>query len=187
MPKEPTGRPVGRPPKPIEQKRKLGNPGKRALPSPSVALEPVNGTPEIAGEPFEAPGSELWARIWDGGAPWLSRLDMPVAEMLCRSWDDLVKMEARVAKDGDTILEPIVDHGKVVSAKVVVHPLKKEIRQEKVNVRTLASTLGFDPTSRSRLGIAEVKKQTQLEELMAKRAYRSEQRVIEAEVVEDAA
>ena len=49
-------------------------------------------------------------------------------------------------------------------------PLLKELRLAQRQLDTLGSRLGFDPTSRSHLGIAEVRRQSKLEELRAKRA-----------------
>jgi hypothetical protein len=67
--------PRGRPPKPIEQKRLTGNPGKRTLPDQKelVLLPSAYNIPE-PNRPLGSAGTELWERIWGMGQTWLSPL-----------------------------------------------------------------------------------------------------------------
>ena len=53
---------AGRPSKPVEQKRLIGNPGKRALPSNAMALPRAIEDP-IPGRPLLRYGQELWDKI----------------------------------------------------------------------------------------------------------------------------
>ena len=64
---------AGRPSKPIEQKRLLGNPGKRAMPDENsvVLLQQVEETPEPP-RPLLKYGQDLWDRIWGMAATWVS-------------------------------------------------------------------------------------------------------------------
>ena len=64
--------PAGRPSKPIEQKRMLGNPGKRALPDEDsvILLERAEERPEPT-RPLLKYGQELWDRLWVMGATWV--------------------------------------------------------------------------------------------------------------------
>jgi hypothetical protein len=57
--------PAGRPTKPVEVKRKLGNPGRRALPDTSAIqlLEPISSIPEPA-RPLLRYGREFWDKVW---------------------------------------------------------------------------------------------------------------------------
>jgi len=48
----------------------------------------------------------------------------------------------------------------------------KDVREARKQVMDLLSRLGFDPTARSALGLAEVKAQSKLEGLLADRAAR---------------
>jgi P27 family predicted phage terminase small subunit len=59
-----------------------------------------------------------------------------------------------------------------VGEKKVPHPLIKELRSAQKQLHAIGSALGFDPTARSRLGLAEVKRQSKLEELSAARQAR---------------
>lgn len=147
---------VGRPPKPLEVKRAEGNPGKRALPKEGnlVILPQANGIPEPA-RPLLKYGQELWDRIWGMGQSWISpttdiELVLMTAEMVDERWNLRVKV---MSND-----DPRLRRG--------LRELDKQI------VGNLAD-LGFSPTARMRLGIAEVKKQSKLEELMARRNDRN--------------
>ena len=61
------------PPKPVEVKRRTGNPGKRALPDRSkvVALPAADGIPDPL-RPLQREGRRTWDRVWGNGAVWLS-------------------------------------------------------------------------------------------------------------------
>jgi len=159
--------PAGRPPKPIELKRARGNPGRRPLPdkSKTVALVPSVGTP--APITLGQNGRELWRRAQEA-AIWLCELDLTLLEILCKSVDQHVEMSRIVAEDGLTQIEPIVTPaGHVVGEKKVPHPLLKELRALEKQIQSTAAALGFDPSARSRLGLAEVKRQTAIAEFDA--------------------
>jgi hypothetical protein len=100
-------------------------------------------------------GQELWDRIWGMGQSWISpttdiELVLMTAEMVDERWNLRVKV---MSND-----DPRLRRG--------LRELDKQI------VSNLAD-LGFSPTARMRLGIAEVKKQSKLEELMARRNDRN--------------
>lgn len=142
----------GRPPKPIEQKRALGNPGKRPLPDPTnvVLLPQAEGIPEPSRQLFQF-GRELWDRVWSLGNNWISpNTDVDLLLIVCEQVDERAKLRTSVWNDGR------IDERKALRA------LEKQIVEN-------LSLLGFTPTDRSRLGVAEVKKQTKIEELIAKR------------------
>ena len=163
---------TGRPPKPIELKRLTGNPGQRKLPdkATTVTLVPVEGAP--APITLDQNGRELWRRAQER-AVWLSDLDLVALEDLCSTWDDVCAMRKAIAEDGLILEEPIVTPaGHVVGDKKVPHPLIKELRAAQKQLHAIGSALGFDPTARSRLGLAEVKRQCKLEELAPARQTR---------------
>jgi hypothetical protein len=146
---------MGRPPKPVEQKRLLGNPGRRPLPEPSTVqqLEPIKNIPEPPRQLFEA-GQELWNRVWGNGLTWISpHSDIELLLMTCEQIDERIKLRTSVWNNNRS------DERKALRA------LDKEI------VSNL-SLLGFSPADRTRLGVAEVKKLSKLEELMTKKANR---------------
>lgn len=141
----------GRPPKPVEQKRMLGNPGKRPLPSGDgvVVLERASETPEPPRE-LGVAGSALWNRVWERGISWISPdVDIELLVMTCESMDERADLMRVVMSEGES------------RDRRALRALNSEI------VSNL-SLLGFTPADRSRLGVAEVKARSKLEELLAR-------------------
>lgn len=140
----------GRPPKPPEMKRLLGNPGKRPLPSVVTALPMADGVPKPPDE-LGLDGLGLWKRAWEQGISWISKSsDLDELLEACHLKDDLAlaRERYRATRDpGD--LRALVALSTALSAKF--------------------SALGFNPTARARLGVAEVKKANALEDLIARR------------------
>lgn len=140
------------PPKPNEVKRKLGNPGKRALPKQSdvIVLHQTNGIPEPDRQLFDA-GLALWNKVWSLGQTWISKnTDSELLLMTCEMVDERVRLRALVWNNPEAWRE------------------RKALRElDKAIVGNL-SLLGFTPTDRTRIGVAEVKGRSKLEELRAK-------------------
>jgi hypothetical protein len=147
---------MSNPPKPIEVKRKLGNPGQRALPdsSETILIEPISDLPEPHRQLFDA-GLELWNRTWSMGQLWISpKTDVELLLMTCEMLDERVRLRAYVWNNPEAWRE------------------RKALRELEKNITNSLSLLGFTPTDRSRLGVAEVKAKSKLEELRAKRDQR---------------
>ena len=145
----------GRPPKPIEQKRLLGNPGHRPLPKEGElqVLDAAVGIPEPE-RPLGTYGRKLWDRIWSNGISWISPVtDVELLLMTCEMIDERWNLRAKVIKDG------------------VAADARRLDRLSQLIISNL-SLLGFTPADRTRLGVAEVKAKSKLEELMARRAER---------------
>jgi hypothetical protein len=145
----------GRPAKPVELKRLQGNPGKRALPDQSsITLIPMaESTPEPT-RPLLKYGRELWDKVWDTGINWISpNTDTELLLMTCEMIDERWNLRVQVMTNND----PKDRRGLRELDKAIVSNL---------------SLLGFSPSDRSRLGIAEVKKMSKLEEIIAKRQAR---------------
>jgi len=139
----------GRPPTPIEQKRLLGNPGKRALPKDDELQElpRVQGIPEPP-RPLLKPGKELWDRIWLMGANWISfDADSEMLLMTCEMVDERWNLRIKTMQNDDMAIGRRVDR---------LSGLIKE---------NLAS-LGLTPADRTRLGVAQVKARSKLEEII---------------------
>ena len=139
----------GRPPKPLEQKKKLGNPGKRALPDDAALqkLEPASGTPTPP-RPLLQPGLELWDRIWQTGAQWISpETDLEILIMTCELVDERWNLRIRVMQKD----EPRT---------------RRALRELDRQIVSNLSLLGLTPSDRSRLGVAEVKAKSKLQEMM---------------------
>ena len=145
----------GRPAKPIEQKRLLGNPGKRALPDQSaITLIPMAEVAPEPTRPLLKYGKELWDKVWDTGINWISpNTDTELLLMTCEMIDERWNLRVQVMTNND----PKDRRGLRELDKAIVSNL---------------SLLGFSPSDRSRLGLAEVKKMSKLEEIMAKKAQR---------------
>lgn len=151
---------MGRPPKPAEAKRRIGNPGGRPLPGNVVALAPAADSVTVLGD---TPGDELVASLLASPASaWIADPDrLVVLELLRDGWNERARLRAAV----DAL--PDWAAGRYVPAAV--------LRLERVEreLTTWLSLLGLTPTDRSRLGVAEVKARSKLDELRARREARS--------------
>jgi hypothetical protein len=139
------------PPKPVEQKRLLGNPGKKALPK---------GLPMIAGgyvepaRPLDFAGMQLWRSAMTTGENWIARnSDTQLLLMTCEQMDRRTELMTQIVETQEWRLYR------------ALHDLEKMISQN-------LSLLGFTPSDRTRLGMAEVKTASKLEELMERKANR---------------
>jgi len=147
----------GRPPIPIEQKRLRGrttttDSGGRPLPKSGdlIVLPMAEGVPLLPAG-IESDGAELWKRIWQEGLTWISPTsDMAAAIEACQVADDLAVARRRYRATSDP---------KDASALVAMGKRFDEA----------LSVLGFNPTARSRLGVAEVKRASALDQLLARR------------------
>jgi P27 family predicted phage terminase small subunit len=164
----PTGRPNGRPPKPTEIKRALGNPGHRPLPeAPSVGegLEAANGIPQapVLGKD----GLELWNHVWTAGKKWLSPTsDLSIIVMLCQAQDEAEQIRRALAV-GEIRRYYVLPNGQQVS-----HPLVNQLKDLRSQITAWLSALGFSPTDRARLGLAEIRQVDVLDELERRRVER---------------
>lgn len=149
--------PAGRPAKPLERKRRTGrSPGRdsggRKLPEVAavVALPMADGTPD-APDDFGVAARALWEQAWTRGAVWITpATDMQAVVHACRLADDLAVARERYRATRDP------SDGKMVDG---FHK----------SLQAAFGVLGFDPSARSRLGIAEVRKDSRLDELLARR------------------
>lgn len=148
--------PAGRPPKPTELKRALGNPGKRPLPDLKVVthLEPALSTPEPPMD-LRKDGLRLWERAWDNAITWLSP----------QSDREAIENAARLADANAFALARYFETQEAADARAYV-AINKAFTDS-------LSSLGFDPTSRSKLGVAEIKTVSALDKLVAKREARA--------------
>ena len=139
------------PPKPLEEKRRIGNPGGRPLPKEVAYV--AGGYIEPA-RPLEFAGRQLWEAAMKTGENWIARnSDTQLLLLTCEQMDRRNDLMTKIIE---------TDEWRLYRA---LHDLEKMIT-------TNLSLLGFTPTDRSRLGIAEVKKASKLEELMSRKAER---------------
>ena len=148
---------MGRPPKPMEVKRATGRtPGHDSGGRPIKDLSVVTPLP-MAWKIPEPPemlgpdGTKLWNRVWDSAITWLSpQSDMDAIENVCKLADAVTSARTKYM------------------ATLEGADARAYVSLNESFTKGLAS-LGFDPVSRSRLGVAEVKKMSALDELLAKR------------------
>ena len=133
--------PGGRPRKPAEEKRRLGNPGKRALPTQgNVVLMPAVPT-----DAADMPPADAMSYVLEHGRSWLGQTDSVAVALLREALEERAEIRA-AARAGST------------EARKALREIDKQIIGQ-------LSALGFDPAARARLGLAEVKAASKLEEL----------------------
>ena len=139
------------PPKPIELQRKLGNPGKRALPKAGELMELSGGYVEPF-RPLEFAGKQLWDSVFKHGELWVSpRTDAHLLMLTCEQLDRREQIRSLLAETPEDR-----------ALNMTLNEIEKLIQGN-------LGQLGFSPAERTRLGLAEVKRQSKLEELMARR------------------
>jgi hypothetical protein len=134
------GKGSGRKPKPVEQKQRLGNLGKRKLPDTNLVSLPVvqsNDLPEPQ-RPLGKFGSELWERMWMAGAVWLRpSLDQELMLICCELVDERMMLRARVAQNPDAWRD------------------RRALREIDRQITSILGDLGFSPTDRNNLSGSE--------------------------------
>lgn len=158
-----TGRPVGRPAKPVEARRLLGNTEHRPLPdAPGLGdgLPAVSGVPD--GPEFFGVGAELWVRVWTAGDSWLSPgSDFDVVVLLCHAADEAEELRLGLSR-GDFPRFYSLPNGSEVT-----HPAVTQLKELRAQMTSWLAALGFSPADRARLGVGEVRKADFLDELAA--------------------
>lgn len=165
-----TGRPNGRPPKPVERHRAAGNPSKKKLPPAPTA---GHGLPTAAGR-LVAPrglkpaGRALWTRVWAGGRSWLSPVvDRPLVEQLCRLADECELLRADLASGKIARWYETSNHS------ITSHPAVAQLKDGRVQMTAWLSMLGFSPADRARLALTEVRVKDEDDEVTKRREQRA--------------
>lgn len=218
--------PGGRPPKPTEQKRRLGNPGRRPLPEPVTqsAVTSVNAPAMPAG--LRKHGKTAWQRYWTVGSPWLnSTTDVEIVTRLCQAYDEREELRRLVKQLGHVVAEYVRDedldeldgvedvepagqveppsgvvpfpgrkkvderlegqpHGGALKRRkrrpsriqrvwtIKANPAVQQLRKLEELITRMEGLCGFTPSDRSRLGLAEVKAASALDQLIARQQER---------------
>lgn len=149
---------VGRPPKPIEEKRRQGNPGQRPLPDKGtvVALPPIQSEPPAH---LSGAGLVLWSDLMSI-APWISVTDGKALVELCDLVCHRQEMSEAVKRDGLVLQSP--------NGAYQAHPLLAHIRDTSKQIHALMSLFGLTPSDRTRIGLGEVAAQSKLQAMMEK-------------------
>jgi P27 family predicted phage terminase small subunit len=164
-----TGRPMGRPAKPVEQHRLAGNPSKRTLPEPPLpgfgitASSTAPKAPELGDH-----GLALWFHVWEAGRAWLSPdSDYTIVRLLCEATDEATELR-RLLNSGEVERFYVTANGQVVS-----HPVVTQLASIRTQLSSWLAAIGFSPSDRSRLGLAEVRVRDNMDELKARRIDRA--------------
>ena len=107
--------------------------------------------------PLGEAGMQLWDEVYEAGGLWISsRTDTQLLQMVCE----------------------LLDRREVLREEFLADPTDRKINMSLLETEKLIqsslSLLGFTPADRSKLGLAEVKAKSKLEELMERRANRGE-------------
>ena len=140
---------MGNPPKPTELKRKLGNPGRGKLPDPAQLMAIPGGYIDPI-RPLEWAGKQLWDSVFKHGELWVSnRTDVHLLMLVCEQLDRREDLKAKIEETGDW-------------------HMYKQLNDLERMIASNLGLLGFTPADRTRLGLAEVKARSKLEELRDK-------------------
>lgn len=140
------------PPKPLEQKRLTGNPGKRALPKEqNIVLIPQVENPQPL-RPLGDVGAAFWDEAWGKGQLWLGRTD---------KW--LVQLTAEMLDEREVLRESVFLNEGEDSWRD-----RRQLRDLERSIISNLSLLAWTPVDRSRYGLAEVKAKSKLAEFMEK-------------------
>jgi len=136
--------PVGRPPKPLEQHRRTGtyNATKHGTRGPLMAVAAIDLSP------YELEAAEVFRHIMEAGAPWFAMTDGIRLAMLRESLEERARLMTHAEASTET---------------------RKALRDINREISDWLTALGFDPSARARLGLAEVKAQSELEKMQNKR------------------
>jgi len=141
---------MGRPPKPIEQKRLLGNPGQRPLPDIKQTIALTGGYVEPL-RPLGESGRAMWDAVFEKAGLWISnRTDTEFLQLVCEQQDRRLWLMDRIQSDPEN------------------WRLMRQLHDLEVMIGNNMGKLGLTPADRTKLGYAEVKARSKLEELQDK-------------------
>lgn len=172
MPKPITGTGRGAKAKPVERKRAAGNPGKRSLPgapTPSTALAVVrDGDCPAAPEHLTDVGRATWVYLWNGGRRWMAdSQDAIIASLTATKVEELATLRAWLGTDVTRRWY------ETANGQVVTHPAVKQLEQGEAQLTAWLSILGFSPSDRARLGLAEIRVADALDEYRQRKTQRT--------------
>lgn len=143
--------------KPTELKRALGNPGKRKLPDKNKVIM----LPQIASQPpvhLTEDQKIKWTELRKL-APWIAVTDEPLLTSLVEKMERQ-KQLAQELQSSKFVL--YTDKGYAYA-----NPLFGMLSTVETEIFKLLCQLGLTPVDRSKMGVAEVKARTKLEEILA--------------------
>lgn len=129
--------------KPVERKRRIGNPSGRKLPDlvslPSIAVLPQNHIPTPHRDLGTEYGLRLWNQIWISGAGWLKQnMDTEIVMVLCEAVDEREFLRRKLLNNSDLWRE------------------RRALREVDRQIITLLGQIGFSPSERGLLSETEI-------------------------------
>lgn len=138
------------PGKPAEVKKLIGS--RAYKPSAAVSALPAIYDVPVPSRPLGETGELFWNRIWTTGSIWISpNTDIDLLLMTCEMFDERDLLRDYVLQNLDAWHE-----------RSALRELDKAIARH-------LSLMGFTPTDRMKLGVAEVKTRSKLEQLLDKK------------------
>ena len=163
-----TGRPNGRPAKPVERHRAAGT-GRNLpdAPGPQQGLASHGNVPTPP-ETLGSHGITLWNHVWNAGRSWLApESDRTIVTLLCNAFDEHEDIRVKLSS-GE--YQRVYVHA---NGSPVTTPWVTQLKELRAQMTTWLSQIGFSPSDRSRLGLAEVRVRDELDELATTRATRA--------------
>jgi P27 family predicted phage terminase small subunit len=156
--------------KPVEQRRLTGRSPTRdaggvKLPEPVVVLAACASVPKPPASLGDV-GCAVWDRLWTAAQVWLSpQTDLDVMTRLCEAHDLREALRGQIAKDGFVVAGSKGQYrpNPLLAFK---HDLESQMTRWEVEC-------GFTPAARAKLGYAEVKRISKLDEVMSRRSKSS--------------
>jgi hypothetical protein len=152
---------MANPAKPLEQKRALGNPGQRKLPDVNGTIALSSGRVEPH-QPLDWAGMLLWNRVFNAGQTWISpQSDVELLLLVCKQLDRQVVLERQFVEKPDD------------------YHVHRQLLDLEVSIVRNLGLLGLTVDARSKLGLAEIKAETKMEQLRKRQQEREQVIVVE--------
>ena len=154
---------------PLERKRARGariRNGLQAAPVPEAALAVIDlaAVPEVPAGLGDV-GAGYWVMLWSAGRRHLSELhDSPLMFRLCSNLEKIAALEGWLGEDVERRWYT------TANGQVVTHPAVKQIDSLDAQNTAWMSLLGFTPSDRARLGLAEIRVANELDEFRKRKA-----------------
>ena len=145
--------------KPNELKRALGNPGKRKLPD-SATLHALPQIQESAPAHLSSKAKREWEQI-RSMAPWIANTDGRLLTELCEKLDRKRELQKQIESTSYVLY---TDKGYAYA-----NPAFSMLSTTETEIFKILCQLGLSPVDRSKLGVAEVKARSKIQELLAQK------------------
>jgi P27 family predicted phage terminase small subunit len=142
------------------------------MPESALALVDLSVIPEPPASLGQV-GVAYWGILWTAGRRHLSELhDTPLMSRLCSNFDKIAELENWLGSDVERrwYTSP--------NGQIVTHPAVKQIDQMDAQNTAWMSLMGFTPSDRARLGLAEIRVANELDQFRKRKAN-----VVDTEVV----